>query len=861
MAKSRLALLRISAVLASLELVNCQQHKSHTPVESPATLAQGFLETHKRPTQLGLDYSVVGQLLAMPAQYQRSVWQSRATDASNEALQEQAIRILSQLGDAAGIGTFFQGLLNGKRRLRILSSRALMEIGPALSAEAKNSLLIMLMREPDDSAGALAWTLVLAQDARVYDRAIDLVRKRLFSRVQYFDGRPAFDPALLGALNLPRTLSLARDSDPEVRRLVAATCARVAQPECAPWLLEFMKDVNPEVRVRAVPGLAKLGTRETIEVLNSTLRLAAGTWRNKYLESLRDEAGLLGLVAVLHSVSENSEQALSQITQVFELIDSHLATPRRSMLDPTGADSMADYMEHAPTGQWRYRAAQVLATMGDLRSLPVLRERLRPLPPQSKSESASHNPPIEPTEEDFTAPASLIADLADLHTESLGEIRKWTEAALVAGQLQLPVPRAEGMRALVKMDSRNGINLLYKWAKPTAALPAIHQYPPLPAQWLLAQAALRYLGRVHSVPARRLLEESLQRRPQGVNISGSAALGRDYAMLAAALNSLGIGAAQGLSEAGSESYGDLLLRFAMDPSENEQSRLEACRALAWTSNTVDSKQRILARARGIGRAPGSDNFSLSCLLETLSTRANPEIRDELVPFLLELISASDVKSAIAVARAIGRAEISEASEPTLLALLQQADTAAIPATLALLLGGRSELATLAALRMLGRNSQAQAQLQQAYYHSFDHLFDEDVERDTINRWVRNARAIEQFSPRGVRLKWVWELLGQQLRNLEFDTGPHSMTRTVFRNRLYQQALTGNHMAIDTLLLAGERGMLFALRNSPGDLSFAAYRAYFRFLPPIQILGQTNPTEASGQTSASHRRTTTPFLSQ
>jgi len=322
MAKLRLTWLRISVVLASLGLVNCQLYKVHTPVESPASTTLESAEAHRQSTQLGLDYSVVGQLLAMPAQEQRSVWQTRATDASNEALQEQAIRKLSQQSDNAKVGTFFQGLLNGNRRLRILSSRALMEIGPGLSAEAKNSLMIMLAREPDDSAGALAWTLVLAEDARVYDRAVDLFRKRQFSRVQYFDGRPAFDPALLGALNLSRTLTLVRDSDPEVRRLVAATCSRVAQPECAPWLLESMKDVYPEVRIQAVAGLAKLGTPESIGALNSALRLAAANWRSRYLESIRDEAGLLGLAAALHIVADNSGVAEAQISQIFELIDS-----------------------------------------------------------------------------------------------------------------------------------------------------------------------------------------------------------------------------------------------------------------------------------------------------------------------------------------------------------------------------------------------------------------------------------------------------------------------------------------------------------------------------------------------------------
>ena len=126
MTKSGLALLRVSAILASLGLTNCQLYRVHKLVESPDTATIVPLETRKTPAQLGLDYSDVGQLLAMPAQYQRSVWQIRATDASSEALQEQAIRNLSQRGDAAGIGIFFQGLLNGKRRLRILSSRALM---------------------------------------------------------------------------------------------------------------------------------------------------------------------------------------------------------------------------------------------------------------------------------------------------------------------------------------------------------------------------------------------------------------------------------------------------------------------------------------------------------------------------------------------------------------------------------------------------------------------------------------------------------------------------------------------------------------------------------------------------------------
>ncbi len=844
--KSDLTLLRVSLILLSLGLPDCQLYKVRAPVESESASAASAAETPTSATPLGLDYSSIGQLLAMPSQQQGSVWQAWASDASNEARQEQAIINLSHRSDSSALGILFQGLVNGKRRLRVLSSRALMEIGPRSSALAKDALMVMLVREPDASAGALAWTLVLAEDARVYERALDLYRKRLFSGVQYFDGRPVLDSALLGALNLSRTLSLARDPDPEVRRLVAATCSRVAQPECVPWLLEFAKDVYPEVRVRAVSGLAKLGTRETLEALNLALRSAEGTWRSRTLESLRDEAGLFGLVAALRSVTANSGAASAQILQIFELIDSHSAIPHRSMLDPRGADAMADYMDHAPEPTWRYRAATVLAIMGDLRSVPVLAERLRIHPLQSKPGIASHDPQFEQDDEERATSARLIADLADLHTESLGVIRKGSENAIIGWLEQLAIPHADGMRALVRMESNRGLDLLYKWARPEVNLPAIHQRPPLPDQWLIAQTALRYLGRVRSNAAHRQLEQSLLRRPKNLDISTNSSIKGDYQMLGMALNSLASGAAQGLAETGSEHSSDRLLVHAMDRSENEQSRLAACKALAWTASTVESKRRIIARARGIGVLPGSANFELHCLLETLASRANPELCDELVPFLLEMVAASDTKAAYILALALGRAEVSEISEPVLLSLLQQADSAAGPATLALLLGGRSELAVLAALRMLGRSPQLQADIQQAYYHSFDYLSDEDLERDAIFRWVRNARAIEQFSPRGVKLKWTWELLGQQLRNLEYDTGPHSLTRTVFRNRLYQQAINGNRMAVDTLLLAGERGMLFALRDTPGELNFAAYRAYYRFLPQPQSLAPAAPHQGRQQ---------------
>ncbi len=562
--------LRIPCCLLSLWLTGCQPYKVQTQAAPAANDGSDAIASVHKPA-LGLDYSIVGQALALPAQRQQSIWQAWAADASNEALQEQAIVKLSQQADAASLGIFFQGLVNGKRRLRLLSSRALMEIGPGLSAPAKDALLMMLAREPDESAGALAWASVLAEDPRVYERVLDLYRKRGLSRVQYFDGRIALDAALIGALNLPRTLSMARDSDPEVRSLVAATCSRVAQPECAPWLVEFARDVYPEVRIHAIAGLAKLGTKDTLESLALALRGANDDWRRRYLESLRDDAGLLGLVVALQCFNDGTAAASGHVEQVFELIDSHAATPRRSMLDARGADAMADYMERAPSPGWRFRAATVLAIMGDLRAVPALAERIANKTPLTRGGLMPQEPSIEQDDEERATAARLIADLSDLHTESQAEIRKASESALLGWLQQQAGVHPDAMRALVKMDSKRGIEWLYRGSKAPAKLPTIHDRPPLDERWMIAQAALRYLGRVRSDAARRRLEESLQRRPNGIDVSAAASSRGNYQVLASALNALGIGAAQGLSEAGNEQATDSLYRFAMDRSEHEQS--------------------------------------------------------------------------------------------------------------------------------------------------------------------------------------------------------------------------------------------------------------------------------------------------
>ena len=207
----------------------------------------------------------------------------------------------------------------------------------------------------------------------------------------------------------------------------------MAQPECAPWLVEFARDVYPEVRIHAIAGLAKLGTKDTLESLALALRGANDDWRRRYLESLRDDAGLLGLVVALQCFNDGTAAASGHVEQVFELIDSHAATPRRSMLDARGADAMADYMERAPSPGWRFRAATVLAIMGDLRAVPALAERIANKTPLTRGGLMPQEPSIEQDDEERATAARLIADLSDLHTESQAESERRRSRPCSAG--------------------------------------------------------------------------------------------------------------------------------------------------------------------------------------------------------------------------------------------------------------------------------------------------------------------------------------------------------------------------------------------------------------------------------------------
>jgi hypothetical protein len=93
-----------------------------------------------------------------------------------------------------------------------------------------------------------------------------------------------------------------------------------------------------------------------------------------------------------------------------------------------------------------------------------------------------------------------------------------------------------------------------------------------------------------------------------------------------------------------------------------------------------------------------------------------------------------------------------------------------------------------------------------YVQSFGYFSDAALEQGVFARWVKNARAN--------KTPWARELVERALAGVDYDHGPHTLTRTRLRVRRYAHARGTDAKKRDDALLVldamGERGILGAL---------------------------------------------------
>jgi hypothetical protein len=170
----------------------------------------------------------------------------------------------------------------------------------------------------------------------------------------------------------------------------------------------------------------------------------------------------------------------------------------------------------------------------------------------------------------------------------------------------------------------------------------------------------------------------------------------------------------------------------------------------------------------------------------------------------------------AAASALGHAGFDASIEQALRAKLQ--GPTRVEAAVALLLGGSSEGARAAA-------QAAPGDVLDAYRASLFPPSKADLDEGRLFRQVDNVLSSPSYR----------DVLATALRDIEYDNGPHSLTRVRLRFALERKAHDGSasdkRLAISTLELMRERGVLLALSDADGDASQLARDALARLAKP------------------------------
>lgn len=809
-------LVGIAAVagLAAFLLLGAKQESEKIPVEKAAEIKK--------------------QLLVLPAAEQMPKWR---TYASSESLylKQEALKHLAWAKDPEGVGLCIKALSDLDQVVRAQAATALLEYGSPAADPAKPALLKALAEAKSESKPQIAWALVELGEKAATPGVLEEYRAGHLSQVRTLDGATAFDPNKLVALiGVDELANMAKDPSPAVRQLVATVLSRHAEAKYTDALITLLGDPDSEISRQAAPGLGKIGDQRARTPLLEKLKGADNDSRTKYLEALRDGVGTEGLVVSLDSIpSDDRAKQWHRTDQTFQLI--------RKLADPRGGDALLKYIQTKPHIHWETIAAFAMAEVGDLRAVPSLSRRLRMDEQKIYSDDTDYEMMVKRNNNERVVAARMLADLAVMYPDKRADLREQSEDAISFWMHEMPSPHANAMRALAAMESTKEQPELRKWANPAKPLPLEGQQPPMPEEWVIAQSALRYVGWMKDQPSWGVMEKDLRRREKDLDVTMDGLMHGGLAILGMTLRAIGVGAAQGFSEWGDHKAFKPLMDYIEEPKENEQSRMEACSALAWVGNADD----MVTVAKKIEKYSGGDpkdEFRRMCFLETLITRPIPGTSGA----ILELIKpASAMGTRHQAARAIGKAGFDQGIEAKLFEMMKD-EQLMVDATLALILGGSPDTAARAVAMWADKPKEALDELQDLWYKSFGYWSNEDLDKGHIFRWVDNAESIAKVELKDTPQEWASALLMRQFDNLDFDNGPHSFTRVVLRKRLLDMAKGDDAAkragAIRALRFMKEQGVLLALRDASGETGKLASEAYHELMNPKAVTGVKMPEE-------------------
>ena len=611
--------------------------------------------------------------------------------------------------------------------------------------------------EDDAEKAAAIWALVRAEDVRVATAALIAWDSGALARVKKLDGSNALD---LGALaRLVAQATVPEEQAVRRRKVIAAALPSVAAPARA-------------MLVRALTD----DSADAVTLLSAT----------EVLDARHDFA-----------ILEHVFQRLHQLA------------------DPRVADALAKYADHASHPHFRTEAALRLAELGDLRAAPHLAWRLGEDPTKLYDASDETAIALRRDDHERVACARMLGELATMHPEAHTQLRETSEAQTLAWLKSHPQPHANGLRALVAMESHEAAPLLKKLADPPDALPAAGAQT-FPEAFSTAQTALRYLGKTKDPGAFAVLEKQLGRKPATFDASMDSLMKGGIAVIGMTYRALGFGAAEGFAELGDAKAVPLLVKFAEDGKQNEAARVEACKA-AGSLGDAHVRADMVAKVRAAA-TDRKREVARACWLEALAQK--PSARED-APLALVLAPKVVPESRHQIARILGEGALDASTRAKLVDLLKDR-TLVHDAALALLFGGddASIAKVFAAYTPSDTAADDQvapppiASLRQLYALSVPVVTEDLYDSGALARMAHNALAARAIAIAGAKQDWVLQGFAYQLRQNEFDNGPHTLTRVRLRARLVADARGQDAVKRDDAILLlwvlGERATLESL---------------------------------------------------
>jgi HEAT repeat protein len=799
-------------------------------------------------------------IFVLPKSEQLTEWRKWAASEASEEVRCEAMKQLAWAKDPQGVPLAAAALSSPSDAVQGMAALALAEYGRPMGEGAKDALLAALKTVGPGAKPQVAWALVVLGDTRAFDDVMALYRLGHLSKVQRLGGGNAFDPnRIISLISLDKLAAMADDKSPAVRQLVATVLSGTGDSRWTDVLIKLVKDTDAEVARQAAPGLGRIGDARAREPLVTALRGVDKESRTKYFEALRDGIGTEGLVVALDAAPtedapEDARQPgkaawyfRKQLLNMIYVVEATDAFKKgQGLNDPSGANALYGYIEKNPHIHLQTHAALALAAIGDLRAVPTLAKRLRMDPLKIYSDQYDWEMALKRTDDERVEAARMIADLAQLHPDKKAIIQEQAEDAVIFWLHERTQPHANGLRALAAMGSTKDIDAMRKWAEPDVPLPKEGQHEGgFPPEWEIAQSAMRYVGWLKDERSWKGLEKGLTARPPDLDVTMDGLYKGGLAMLGMALRAVGVGAAHGFSEWRDNKAFKPMLEYIEEPKNNEQSRKEACAALAWVAETDD----FIEIAKKIDQYKGNekpDEFRRECLLEALIQRPVPGT----APALFSLMTPqSAIETRHQVARALAKGGFDAGIEAKLFEMLKTEELMN-DAALALMLGSSPDTAARAlawfANKPAAARKPALEELGELWYKSFGYWSTEDLEAGLLFKYVDNAEAMAHVSIAQTPQEWARVMLEKQFDNLLYDNGPHSFTRVVLRYRLWQMGKGNDEAkrngAIRTLKFMKERGVLLALRNESGPGQDAARQGYFELLNAKVVTGVAMPDD-------------------